>query len=66
MSFAKRSYASFFANTKGPGTSFQAAVLVKFFDEIFSFVIRHKLAKFINRLYLLPKLFSEMYFLFYA
>ena len=32
-------YASFFANTKGPGTSFQAAVFVKIFDEIFSFVI---------------------------
>ena len=39
MSFAKRSYASFFTNTKGPGTSFQAAVFVKFFDETFSFVI---------------------------
>ena len=39
MSFANRSYASFFANTKGPGTSFLAAVFVKFVDEIFSFVI---------------------------
>ena len=39
ISFANRSYASFFANTKGPGTSFQAAVFVKIFDEIFSFVI---------------------------
>ena len=34
-----KSYASFFGNTKGPGTSFQVAVFVKFFDEIFSFVI---------------------------
>ena len=31
--------ASFFANKKGPGPSFQAAVFVKFSDEIFSFVI---------------------------
>ena len=39
FSFANRSYASFFADTKGPETSFQAAVFVQFFDEIFSFVI---------------------------
>ena len=39
ISFANRSYASFFANTKGSGTSYQAAVFVNFFDEIFSFVI---------------------------
>ena len=39
ISFPNRSYASFFANIKEPGTSFQAAVFVKFFDEIFSFVI---------------------------
>ena len=39
ISFANRSYASFFANTKGSGTSFEVAVFVKFFDEIFSFVI---------------------------
>ena len=46
ISFANRSYASFFANTKEPGTSYQAAVFVKFFDEFFSFVICYKLAKF--------------------
>ena len=28
-----------FLQKKGPGTSFQAAVFVNFFDEIFSFVI---------------------------
>ena len=39
ISFANRSYASFFANIKGSGTSFQAGVFVQFFDEIFSFVI---------------------------
>ena len=44
--FANRSYASFFATTKEPGPSYQATVFVKFFDEIFSFVIWHKLAKF--------------------
>ena len=31
--------ALFFANTNGPGTSFQAAVFVEFFDQIFSFII---------------------------
>ena len=46
MSFSSRRYASFFANTKGPGTSFQPAVFVKFFDEIFSSVIWPKLDKF--------------------
>ena len=46
ISFANRSYASFFVNTKGPGTSFQAAVFVKNFDKIFPFVIWHKLTKF--------------------
>ena len=46
MSFSSKRYASFFANTRGPGTSFQAAVFVKIFDEIFSFVMWHKLAKF--------------------
>ena len=35
-----------FANTKGPGTSFQAAVFAEFFDEIISFGILHKLTKF--------------------
>ena len=39
ISFANRSYASFFANTTGPLSSLQAAVFRKFFDEIFSFVI---------------------------
>ena len=37
---------NFFANTKGPGTIFQAAGFVEFLDEFFSFVIWHKLAKF--------------------
>ena len=31
----------FFANTKGPGTRFQAAILVKVFDKIFSFIVLH-------------------------
>ena len=36
----QKSYASFFANTRGPGISFQAAIFFgEFFDEIFSFVI---------------------------
>ena len=39
MSFTNRSYASFFANIKGPETGFQTTVFVKNFDEIFSFVI---------------------------
>ena len=39
VSMLLRSYASFFAKTKGPETSFLAVVFVKFFDEIFSFVI---------------------------
>ena len=38
ISFANGSYASLFANTKGPGTSFQAAVFAKNFDEFFSFL----------------------------
>ena len=32
---------------KGPGTSFQVAVFVEFFDEFFAFVIWHKLANFL-------------------
>ena len=55
-----------FPNTKGPGASFQAAVFVEFFDGVFSFVMWQNWPHLINRLYLLPKLFSEMYFLFYA
>ena len=43
---ANRSYASFFENAKKPGTSSQATVFVKILDEIFSFVIWKKLAKF--------------------
>ena len=39
ISFSSRGCAKFFANTKGPGTSFQAAVFVDFFDEIISFGI---------------------------
>ena len=39
VSFPNRSCAQFFGNTKGTGTSFQAAVFVEFFDEIFSFVV---------------------------
>ena len=31
---------------KGPGTSFQAAVFIEFFHEVFSFVMGLKLAKF--------------------
>ena len=46
VSFPNRSCAQFFGNTKGTGTSFQAAVFVEFFDEIFSFVVWHKLAEF--------------------
>ena len=30
---------------KGPETSFQDSVFAEFFDKIFSFIIRHKLAK---------------------
>ena len=37
ISFANRSNASFFA--KGPETSYQTAVFVKIFDEIFSIVL---------------------------
>ena len=47
---------------EGLGTSFQVAVLVEFFEKAFSLVIWHNS---INRLCLLPKLFSKMY-LFYA
>ena len=39
ISFANRSYAAFFAKTKGAGTSFQATVFVKNFDKFFSFAI---------------------------
>ena len=41
------------------GTSFQVAVLVEFFNNFFSFVIRLELC-------LLPTFFSKMNFLFYA
>ena len=41
-----RGCAQFFANTERPGTSFHVAVFVEFFDEIISFRIWHKLAKF--------------------
>ena len=34
-----RGCAYFFVKTKGPGTSFQVAVFVEFFDKFFSFVI---------------------------
>ena len=44
--FSYRSCAKFFGNTKGPGTSFQDATFVEFFDEINSLGIWHKLAKF--------------------
>ena len=39
MSFSNRGCASFFANTKGTGTSFLATLCVEFFDEIISFRI---------------------------
>ena len=42
----------FFANTEEPGTSFQVAVFVEFFDKFF----------FINRLHLHTKASSKMYF----
>ena len=53
-------HAFFFANKKGPGTSFQVAVFVKIFDEIISFLIWQKLIQ------KLKKLFSILYFLFNA
>ena len=46
ISFSNRGCAKFSANTKGLGTSFQDADFVDFFDEIISFGIWHKLAKF--------------------
>ena len=51
---------------KGPELVFRPQFSVKIFDEIFSFVIWHKLANLIKILYLLLKLISEMYFLFYV
>ena len=47
---------------KGLELVFRSQVFVEFF----SFVIWHKLTKFINVMYSLPKLFSKIYFLFYA
>ena len=46
ISFSNRGSAKFVANTKGPGTSFQVADFVEFFDKFFSFVRLQKLAKF--------------------
>ena len=59
--FSTSSCAYFFANTKGPETSFQIAVFVEFFGKNFSFVIW---TNFFNRLCLLLKfkLFSKIYF----
>ena len=39
ISFYNRGCASFVANTKELGISFQVAVVIEFFDKIFSFVI---------------------------
>ena len=39
-------YREFFENYKGPGTSFQAIIFIRFFDEKFYIAILHKLAKF--------------------
>ena len=44
--FSNKGCFYFFSDLKGPGTSFQVAVFVEFFDKTFSFVIWHKLAKF--------------------
>ena len=45
-------FAGFFANTEGPGTSFQVAVFVEFFDNFFSFVIWHKMTKLTESFYI--------------
>ena len=55
-----------FANTKGPGTSFQAAVSADFFDEIISFGYDINWPNFTDRLCLLLMLSSKTYFLFYV
>ena len=46
ISFYNGAYALFFVNTKRPGTSFQVAVFVEYFNKSFSFVIWYKLTKF--------------------
>ena len=59
-------YRGFLQNFKKSGTSSQVTNFIDFFDKIFSFVISHKLANFITRLCLLPKLFSKIHFVFQA
>ena len=54
------------AKTRGPGTSFQDAVFVNFFMKLYLLKYDINWSNFINRLCLLPKIFSKMYFLFYA
>ena len=46
ISFSNRGCAKFFVNTKGPGASCYVAVCAEYFENIFSFVIWHKLVKF--------------------
>ena len=60
--FSNRGCTQFFASIKGPGTSFQVAVFIEFFDKTFPFVLW---PNFINKLDILPKLFSKIY-LFYG
>ena len=59
-------YRRFFENQKGPGTSFQATLSIKFYDKRRYLVLLHKLAKLHYRLCLFPKLFNNMYFVFHA
>ena len=64
--FQQRWCLQFFANKKGPGTTFPAAFFVEFVDEITSLEYDINRPNFINRLCLLPTLSSKMYFLFHA
>ena len=53
-----------FAHTKDPGTSFQVTVFVEFFDNFIILEYDINWPTFINRLCLLAKIFSKMYFFF--
>ena len=55
-----------FETQKGSGTSFHVTIFVEFFDKIFFFGNNINWPNFINKLNLLPNLFSKMYFFFHV
>ena len=59
-------YRGFFENKREPGTSFQVSFFVEFFDKNLLLQYYINWPNFITRLCLLPKLFSEICFVFHA